>query len=67
VKPWTFADACRAARARGWVLVRAHGSHYIFKKPGVPRNLPIPCHQGNLPAGLQRQIMRQLGITPDQL
>lgn len=67
MKPWTFADACRAARARGWVLVRAKGSHYVFKKSGEPEDLPIPFHRGDLKPGLQRKIMRQLGISPDQL
>lgn len=67
MKPWTFADAVRAARERGWVFDHATGSHHVFKKRGELKNLPIPRHRGNLPSGTQRAIMRILGITPDQL
>lgn len=67
MKPWTFADACRVARELGWQLDHVTGSHHVFKKPGEIRNLPIPRHRGNLPPGLQRAIMRQLGMTPKDL
>jgi predicted RNA binding protein YcfA (HicA-like mRNA interferase family) len=67
VKPWSFADAVRAARERGWRFDRVSGSHYIFVKFGEPRDLPIPCHRGDLKPGTQRSIMRVLGISPREL
>ena len=67
MKPWTFADAVRAAKERGWVLSRVSGGHYVFTKASAPRHLPIPFHRGNLPAGTQRAIMRQLRIRPHEL
>lgn len=67
MKPWTFAEACRAARRLGWRLDHVAGSHHVFKKAGDLRNLPIPRHHGNLPPGTQRAIMRVLGISPRDL
>ena len=67
MKPWTFADAVREARKRGWVRCGGRGSHQYFRKAGTGVKICIPNHRGDLKPGLQRQIMRQLGIAPDQL
>jgi predicted RNA binding protein YcfA (HicA-like mRNA interferase family) len=67
MKPWTFSDADRAARACGWVLHHVKGSHHYYRKSGERMVLCIPRHGGNLTPGTQRSIMRVLGITPPQL
>ena len=67
MKPWTFSDAVRAARERGWMFDRVSGSHYVFVKQGESSVLAIPCHRGDLKPGTQRSIMRTLGIRPDEL
>ena len=67
MKPWTFADADRAARARGWRCSHAKGSHYVYVKAGESRNLVIPYHGGNLSRIVQRTLMHQLRISPRDL
>lgn len=43
-------------RAKGYELVRSHGSHFIFKKPGDPRPVSIPVHHGRVRDCYVRQI-----------
>ena len=60
---------CKVLEARGWVLSRTKGSHHIYVNPPRPGTLiPVPVH-GNkaLKAGTQRSIMRNAGLTDDDL
>ena len=46
-------------QARGWVVDRIHGSHFILVKAGR-RPIPVPVHGSrDLPIGLVRRIMRE--------
>ena len=53
---------------KGWTLARVTGSHHIFVRPGDKLRITVPVH-GNrdLKIGLQRAIMRQGGISEDDL
>ncbi len=53
---------------RGWIFGRMRGSHAQYDHPNIPGHITIPFH-GNrpLPDGTQRGIMRQAGITCDEL
>lgn len=53
---------------KGWTLARVTGSHHIFVRPGENLRITVPVH-GNrdLKIGLQRAIMRQAGISEDDL
>jgi predicted RNA binding protein YcfA (HicA-like mRNA interferase family) len=55
----------RVAERHGWVFQRIAGDHYIYKKPGVARNLPIPDHR-ELAPGTLRGIIRIMGLTVDE-
>jgi len=68
MKPISGRDMCRALERQGWVLQRVQGSHYIYWRLGVTRPLPVPVH-GNrtLRPGTQRTIMREAGLTDDDL
>ena len=54
---------------RGWYEARQSGSHKIFKSLYDPlKHTVVPFHKGKtLPPGTQRSIMRDAGITPDEL
>jgi predicted RNA binding protein YcfA (HicA-like mRNA interferase family) len=52
----------------GWSLLRVQGSHHIYGKAGSDVRLSVPIH-GNQPlkTGLLRHLMKQAGITEDDL
>ncbi len=52
----------------GWALLRINGSHHVYGKPGSVVRLSIPIH-GNRPLkqGLLRHLLKQAGISEDQL
>ena len=53
---------------RGWSFVRQRGSHMVFRKIETGRMIVVPNHPGHtLSTGTQRRIMRDAGITPDEL
>lgn len=59
---------CRVLERFGWQLARIKSSHHIYKKPGCATIITVPVH-GNkdLRAGTQATIMRQAGLTEDDL
>jgi predicted RNA binding protein YcfA (HicA-like mRNA interferase family) len=59
---------CAILAAKGWLLARISGSHHIYFDPTTDRTVSVPVH-GNqsLGIGLQRRIMRQAGITAEEL
>lgn len=46
---------------------QAAGSHEIWYNPATDRYTTIPNHPGDLPEGTLRAVLRQAGITPDEL
>ena len=68
MKPLTAQQMAFMLNARGWLIVRQHGSHMVFKKFDVDKVVVVPDHRGRpLSTGTQRRIMRDAGITPDEL
>ena len=59
---------CRVLEQRGWMLVRINGSHFIYRHAATGRLTAVPVH-GNkdLKPGTQRGIMRDAGLTDDDL
>jgi predicted RNA binding protein YcfA (HicA-like mRNA interferase family) len=58
----------RLLEKRGWVLLRIKGSHYIYGKEGEPARISVPVHgQEALKAGLQRYLMKIVGMDEDDL
>ena len=68
MKPVSGKAMCRALERAGWTLARTTGSHFIYRRPGSRRPIPVPKH-GNrtLAAGTQRTIMRESGLTDADL
>lgn len=64
----TYAELSRKLRALKCVLKRqAKGSHEIWHNPSVNRSAVVPNHPGDLPKGTLAAILKQLGITRDDL
>ncbi len=45
-------------KRNGWVLVRVHGSHHVFKHPDYPEIVVVPHPKKNLPVGTLRAIAK---------
>jgi predicted RNA binding protein YcfA (HicA-like mRNA interferase family) len=56
-------ELSRALERRGWALMRVHGSHHIYGKPGSVVRLSVPIHGSRpLKTGLLRHLMNLAGI-----
>lgn len=50
--------------ANGWIHVRTRGDHWIYRKEGEPRPIPIPGNPNDdLAIGTLKSILRQAGLT----
>jgi predicted RNA binding protein YcfA (HicA-like mRNA interferase family) len=58
----------RTLENQGWQLLRVHGSHHVFGKPGNPARLTVPVH-GNRPLkrGLLAHLLKLAGLSEEQL
>ena len=61
-------EFARILERHGWTLLRVHGSHHIYGRPGVRLKLSVPVH-GNrsLKPGLQRYFMGVAGLAESDL
>ena len=61
-------ELTRIVERHGWSLLRVHGSHHVYGRPGSGVRLSIPIH-GNRPlkSGLLRHLLRSAGIGEDDL
>jgi len=58
----------KAAERNGWILLRVHGSHHIYGRPGDVARLSIPMHEGrSLKTGLLAHLMKIAGVSFDDL
>jgi predicted RNA binding protein YcfA (HicA-like mRNA interferase family) len=66
VKPLSGWQFCRLLERHGWSLLRIHGSHHVYGKPGQRARISVPVH-GNVvfKRGLQQRLMKLAGIDPD--
>ena len=55
----------RVAESVGWNLERVSGDHFVYRKPGVPRNLPIP-DQREVNEPLLSALIKTVGLTVDE-
>jgi len=68
LKPLTGREFARLVEKQGWSLLRVHGSHHIYGKPGEVARLSIPMHAGKtLKAGLQRHLAKIAGLADADL
>ena len=64
----TAADLLRALRRAGFTVERVKGSHHHLRHAERPTlRVVVPVHRGDLPAGTVAAIMRQAGLSQDDL
>lgn len=61
-------EFAKIVERHGWNLLRVHGSHHIYGKPGSAVRLSIPVH-GNqsLKRGLLAHLMKLAGLDESDL
>ena len=61
-------ELARALERHGWQLLRTHGSHHIYGKPGSIVRLSVPIH-GNKPlkTGLLKHLLKRGGLSESAL
>jgi len=59
-------DLAKLLEKHGWQLLRVHGSHHIYGKPGSIVRISVPIH-GNKPlkSGLLSHLMKLAGIEEE--
>ncbi len=64
----TAPQLIRALQRAGFVRVRVHGSHWVFRHPESRRRVVVPYHRSRvLPPGTLANILRESGLTSDEL
>jgi predicted RNA binding protein YcfA (HicA-like mRNA interferase family) len=68
MRPIPGQELAAIVQRHGWRLLRVHGSHHIYGKPGSAIRLSIPIH-GNklLKIGLLRHLMKMAGLAESDL
>ncbi len=56
-------ELCKLLELNGWYLVRIHGSHHHYSKPGNPTLVSVPVH-GNKPlkTGILRALLQKADL-----
>lgn len=58
----------KALKSAGWREDRQSGSHKIFERNQGDSLVVVPYHRGrDIPAGTLANILKQAGLTPDDL
>lgn len=52
---------------KGYILDRIKGSHHVFFHPDTKRRTIVPFHRKDLPKGTLLEILKQAGITKEEL
>jgi len=52
---------------KGFVLDRTKGSHHIYYHPETKRRAVVPIHKRDLPKGTLLEILKQAGISREEL
>lgn len=52
---------------KGFVLDRTKGSHHIYYHPEMKRRAVVPLHKRDLPKGTLLEILKQAGISKEEL
>jgi len=57
----------RILRKRGFLLDRVRGSHHVYYHPETRRRVVVPVHKRGLPKGTLLEILKQAGMTREEL
>jgi len=64
---WTSKQLMKFLKGNGFVLDHTTGSHYIFYHPSSKKRVVVPYHTSSLSKGTLRAILRQAGISKDEI
>lgn len=64
---WTPKQLIKFLEKNGFALDHITGSHYIFYNSVNKKRTVVPYHTKNLPKGTLRAILRQAGISKDEI
>ncbi|MEE9297398.1 MAG: type II toxin-antitoxin system HicA family toxin [Phycisphaerae bacterium] len=61
-------ELIKVLEREGWTLLRIHGSHHVYGKPGSFSRLSVPVH-GNKPlkTGLAKHLLKMARLSEDDL
>jgi predicted RNA binding protein YcfA (HicA-like mRNA interferase family) len=65
--PLTSSQVINLLKQHGFILDRAKGSHHIYYHPETKRRVTIPFHKRDVPKGTLLEILRQAGLTKDDI
>ncbi len=61
-------ELVRIFERHDWVLLRIHGSHHIYGKPGSIVRLSVPAHRNEpIKIGLLRHLLKAAGLKEEDL
>jgi predicted RNA binding protein YcfA (HicA-like mRNA interferase family) len=60
-------ELVRVLVRRGFEFDRSKGSHHIYIHPVTRRRATVPFHKRDIPKGTFREILRQAGISKEEL
>ena len=63
----TGKQIARILLRNGFVLDHVTGSHHIFISADETRRVTVPVHAKDLPKGTLREILKQAGLSVDDL
>lgn len=68
VKQVSGKELIKVLEREGWIMLRIHGSHHVYGKPGSPVRLSVPVHK-NMPLkiGLAKHLLKMAGLSEDDL
>lgn len=64
---FTPEEVIKILEASGFVLDRTKGSHRIYYNPETKRRVTVPVHKRDLPKGTLFEILKQAGISREDL
>ena len=68
MKPVSGKELARVLDRHGWALLRVHGSHHIYGKPGSVVRLSVPIHANKpLKIGLLKHLLKMAGLQESDL
>lgn len=64
---FTPQEIIKVLEKEGFVLDRIKGSHHIYYQPTTKRRVVVPLHKRDLPKGTLLEILKQAGISKQEL
>lgn len=60
----TFREVDKVLKASGYQVVRICGSHYQYRKAGVPYPITVPNHNGkDISIGVLKDLEKKTGLS----